>query len=291
MAAAAQGDYATVVRLAGSGVWQAGDGAAALAALLGAASLHDVHCRRAIGAALLGRETRSRRLMRSAALADAYARCVADGTVGLAEALRLSRMGGASVAWLLAQTALRFSPEWGGELLRKVASRVPHARLEEAVDLALCGARPGMLLRALLELRLTTAQRVLERRPDAAENAALLEGLAEDGGGDALRELAWRFVPHVLRQACRTGSETLVSAIEAHAHPIEPRLRDEAVRLCKQHDCAHHLVERVAALRVCPDFNALLGLAGAPAGLTQAYARNYNVLRIMSGLGGLTYTS
>jgi hypothetical protein len=247
VAAASVGDYESVVRLAASGLWQAGDEDAVVAALLSAASLHDVHCRRGIGSALHGRATRSRALLRSAEFAGAYGRCVAAGTVGLGEALRLLRMG--APPWLLTRTALRSAPEWGSELLRSclLLPRLPLGRVDEAVDLALGSARPGDLLRPMLELGVASSFALLRRRPDVADNAALLEQLAADADFLASRP-ARPLAPLVLKHACRTGSAQLVGAIEALRRPITRSLRDTAVGLCKQHARGAHLVERVGAL-------------------------------------------
>jgi hypothetical protein len=54
---------------------------------------------------------------------------------------------------------LRCAPAWGVELLRSsVVGLLPPGRRDEAVDLALGSARPGQLLRALVELGATTSR-------------------------------------------------------------------------------------------------------------------------------------
>ncbi len=90
VAAAGEGDYAAIARLAGSGEWQAGDAAAAVAGLLGAVGVHDVNCRRGLAAAVTGRaDMRGRGVLRSRGFAEAYGRAVAAGLAGLSEARRL----------------------------------------------------------------------------------------------------------------------------------------------------------------------------------------------------------
>ena len=154
VAAAEAGDYDQIALLATSGVWQAGDRECAVAALLRATALHDVHCRRAMTATVFGRGgTRGRSLLRSAAFAEAYERAVDDGTAGLDEALRLSRMGAAP--GMLAKAVLRRAPEWGADLLRALpagALRRSFGGHDAMRDLATASPHPDRLWPALLEL-------------------------------------------------------------------------------------------------------------------------------------------
>jgi hypothetical protein len=151
--AADAGDYDQIALLATSGVWQAGDRESAVAALLRATALHDVHCRRAMTATVFGRGgTRGRSLLRSAEFAEAYERAVDDGTAGLDEALRLSRMGAAP--GMLAKAVLRRAPEWGADLLRALPAGALRRSLgHDAIrDMATASPHPDRLWPALLEL-------------------------------------------------------------------------------------------------------------------------------------------
>jgi hypothetical protein len=97
VATAAQGDYASIVCLSQSGMWDAeADAYTAVAALLAApqSTLHDVHCRRGLDAVLHGNHsTRARAVLRSRAFADAFGRIFEDGLVDYDAAARLVRMG------------------------------------------------------------------------------------------------------------------------------------------------------------------------------------------------------
>jgi hypothetical protein len=195
-------------------------------------------------------------VLRSDGFAEAYGRLVRDGAVGLAEALRLSRMGASP--WLLVRTALRHSAEWGAELLRRLAwlpSRgrgSKGGRLAQAVDLAFGSACPGAFLRPLLQQKAgLSAQDCVSHLVVACSGSdgdsdaeQLLQRLAADASLLASADAA-PIVRHILAHACRTGSEALVGAIGA-LDGIEPALRDAAAALCERH--SPHLVERVRAL-------------------------------------------
>jgi hypothetical protein len=248
-AAAGAGDYGTIARLAASGVWQPGDLECTLAGLLRAASLHDVNCRRALAAAVTRIDgTRGRALLRGAPFVDAYGRTVAAGLTGLDEALRLLRMGAAP--WMLAETALRHAPQWGGDMLRALPDHhTLHARCIEACSMALDSPRPAALLPTLLAVGGLHSRYLLSRLPGNAPDVELMERIAAE------RDLlcsgrAGSFVRHILDHACRVGSEPLLAAVEAiPASAITVttyRERAAILELCRQR--SPHLVDRVAAL-------------------------------------------
>ena len=275
VAAAAQGEYAAIARLVESGLWMpSADVDTAVYALLDKSSLHDVYCRRGIEAVLSGRHsTRARAVFRSRAFVAAFGRLFDDGRIGMDVATRLVRMGASTK--LLSTAVLRHLPTWGGLFLRTV----PKLPGTELVELVIGSARPGALMLLISDDFDAHPDRVFFYRPDAADDAALLGRLADDAEFMTSRH-AGPFVRRILYLACRTGSERLIEAIEAADDDdavIDMSLVDA---LCRE--LSPNLTARVNALPI---------VRTARAARAARYAMNYNVLRIMGGLGGLTYTS
>ncbi len=319
VAAAGAGDYCAIARLAASGVWQPGDADVAVAALLredgdgDGAALHDVNCRRGIAAALTGRGwTHGRsRVLRGAAFAASFDRAVAAGAAGGAEARRALRMG--APPWTVVRAALRHAPEWAPALLRDLPAAAwdaarcrdcdvranvnPKSRNSaEACELALASPRPGAVLLALLDrgpcvhARLVSGStlRLLRRADEDAASplepadAAALARLAEDEGFVA-SPLAWPFLRLALFRTCHDASFLGAVEVHAHAHPIPGADHGRALELCRLQRAPEWLVARVDAL---PH-----GVVGISEGQLRMGMGNYNILRIMSGMGGLTFTS
>jgi hypothetical protein len=170
----------------------------------------------------------------------------------------------------------------------------------------LASARPGALI-----LMLSHPERVFKGTNYAANYAAnypanypanyaaFLERLAGDPEFMASR-LSAPFLSRILYLACSTGSERLLEAIEAvealEAGGASPEpFPYHAEKLCRE-NCPH-LAERVGALRMVQRCTTGLlrlveyGLQDIDRSRVSLFATNYNVLRIMSGLGGLTYSS
>jgi hypothetical protein len=324
VAMAAQGDYAAIVRLTESGVWMGEEDVdTAVAALLADECVHDVHRRRGLAAVLQGsRATRARTVLRGLAFAGSFARVLEDGRVDLDGALRSLAMGAQPMLLLQAAFRTPTPPEWTGELVRALAAHAKKRRMawrrpDDLVDVVMRSGRPGALLRAVHDafgIDPVFVFRSHDRMSDAFK-AALLERLAEDGEFMAWRE-ARGFVRRVLLLACRTGSERLLGAVEAVQAASEASeasggraIRDdmswstrrEAERLSREH-CSPDAAERVAALlyrdgererdrELGGVLMQLVEYGAQDIGDIGRFAHNYNVLRIMSGMGGLTYTS
>ena len=317
VAAADQGEYGEIARLTESGVWSgaiganshdqlinatASDSDIAIAALLNS-SIHDVHCRRGMAAVLTGRHaTRARALLRSPAFASTFGRLVKDGLLHDKVAARLVRMG--APPKMLAATVMRTAdlPEWGIAFLRTLV-RESYPSREELIDILLASSRPGAILMLYSDVRGASPEWVFSSRPEAADDAGLLERLAEDDAFMASHVAYW-FLRRILYHAC-CGRERLLGVVEAYLTKKASLAslywedREKAARLCREH--CPHLVDRVSALPCLGrseggglmrlvEYGAqdidLIGLGRA----NLSFATNYNVLRIMSGLGGLRYT-
>ena len=296
VAAAVQGDFASIVHLTNSGLWfPDADACTAIAALLVApeTTLHDVHCRRGLEAVLSGRHwTRGRAVLRSRQLAAAINRLLEDECIDIDAMIRLVRMGAPHK--MLSLAVMRHLPEWGADLLRMLTR---NAGSKEIAELVLASTRPGTLLLLVSDVIGTLPEHVFACCPDALDDVALLERLAGDGEFMNSRH-AGRFIQCILFLACRTGSEHLVEAVEAAeaTSNLSESQRKAVKNLCRN-NCPH-LAERVGAMRMMqshPVGGSIMQLVeyGAQDMRLElsAVMMNYNALRIMSGLGGLAYNS
>ena len=314
VALASRGDYASIARISardsfGPCLWvPEEDTDTAVSALIEAAPeniQHYVHRRRGIEAVLSGQHsTRARAVFRSRAFAACFER-IFPSAIDHDAAVRLYDMG--VPVPLLATTVLKHAPDWGARFLSTKTSvgRDPwRPSDDELVDVVIKNERPGAVLIIVAGVfGMTRITRFVD-----LDDPALLERLAFDEDFMADPSAA-HFAHRILHHACRTGSERIVETFEtaqagtATSNLIpSKRARTDAVTLC----CANcpHLAARVGALTTRPELQShgLMGLvaygaqdiaggqADAPDGI-RAYAVNYNVLRIMSGLGGLAYRS
>ena len=217
-------------------------------------------------------------MLRSRAFMEAYGRAVAAGLVGLDEAVRLLRMGGSPL--LCASTVLCHAPEWGGELLLALPAWVWSCgcRCIRALTLATGSPCPAHLLPTLLVLGVVTPDQALVAYRGLPDDAELMDHLLLATDGLFLSGRAKGLVQHMLRHACRTSEAALtrlLDAIEAIPTPVlRTSDRDAVVELCRTH--SPHLADRVAALACERKYHG--------------FGVNYNVLRIMIGLGGLAYS-
>ena len=301
VAAATHQEYVAIVRLTESGLWNPGaDTDTVVAALLTAPRLHDVHCRRGIEAVLSGRHsTRARTVLRSKEFASTFGRISADSLIGLDASTRLLRMG-APLKLLAVNVMKNLHQQEGCGIvflkalsLKRKTTTFPIGK--ELLEIVLGSEMPGALLRFASDVLETPPELLFACSPDAANDSTLLARLANDGEFMASRgAVTFEFHRRIVFLACRTGSESLLEAVESidTTAALKRTHRDVAVRLCRDHWPA--MVERVGALR-CREASAagLMQLVeyGAQdihfAGLHQIRnTTNYNVLRIMSGLGG-----
>ena len=302
VAMAAQGDHAGIVRLTESGLWMPGDDdrCTAVAALLAAApeGLHATHRRRALAAVLLGHDsTRARSVLRCRAFAVAFGRIFEDGRVDRDATLRLIVMG--TPPKLLSEAIMRYVPEWSDEAMRVLATQAKLRRQswrlpDDFVDIVRSSSRPGTLLRIAWDAFGHDPEHVFRRHQDAANDVAMLERLADDGDFMAWRQSS-EFVRRILNVACDTDSERILGALEEPAvaevvRSLRWSSREAAAHMDFKTRCPH-LAERLDMLRFGGDKADAYGLADFDAERLRTFAVNYNVLRIMSGLGGLSYTS
>ena len=314
VALASRGDYASIARMSVSASARDSNGPClwvpeedtdtAVSALIRATPeniQHDVHRRRGIEAVLSGRHsTRAKAVFRSRAFAACLER-IFSWAVDHDVAVRLYDMG--VPVPLLATTVLKHAPDWGARFLSTKTSvgRDPwRPSDDDLVDVVIKNERPGAVLIIVAGVfGMTRITRFVD-----LDDPALLERLAFDEDFMADPSAA-HFAHRILHHACRTGSERIIETFEtaqagtATSNLIpSKRARTDAVTLC----CANcpHLSARVGALTTRPELQShgLMGLvaygaqdiaggqADAPDRI-RAYAVNYNVLRIMGGLGGL----
>jgi hypothetical protein len=265
--AASRNNFCDITALTQSIFWQPGDIDIVVKQLISSETLHIVQCRRGLEAALSGRHwTRGRTVMRSSILFTSLVNII---TTSLQErdAHRLLEMG--MSPWRLVKVILRTGPSWSSEFLHS-QDTVVRVHRDEVLE----HVKSTRVLPIMLSMGAITEEDVKAKYPDACNDGVFLEGIVNEILFMAPQCYQIPFVVEILYHVCRTGNlGQLVIMLNSPSARFYNKHKEKALELCQDADV--EFIERVKKINT----NDL-----------RMYAVNYNALRIMSGLGGLSYS-